>query len=61
MTPLFIVFQVFLSILMVVSAYPQDSENRGSNQDKRERETTTQIPILKYNKEQGQDGSYQTQ
>jgi hypothetical protein len=40
---------------MVVAARPQDSR------EARERETTTQIAILKYNKEQGQDGSYSTQ
>ncbi|XP_062711011.1 endocuticle structural glycoprotein SgAbd-2 [Aedes albopictus] len=40
---------------------PQHQPQHQQNFEKRNQETTTWIPILKYNKEQGEDGSYKTE
>lgn len=53
-------FQIVLSVCMVC-AFALPAQDQHYEQDQRHRETTTWIPILKYNKEQGQDGSYKTQ
>ncbi|XP_055598691.1 endocuticle structural glycoprotein ABD-4-like [Uranotaenia lowii] len=58
-------FPIFAALLLIASARPQHSNNNNYNQQQQNhekhlgpQETTTWIPILKYNKEQGEDGSY---
>lgn len=42
----------------MVGAFAQHSQHRADVAEEDPRSTTTWIPILEYNKEQGQDGSY---
>lgn len=50
--------QYFVAVYLFVSiaARPAQDDDKDDKDDKRT--TTTWIPILEYNKEQGQDGSY---
>lgn len=55
-------FQLIVSACLVATAYAQH-QNQPIDydlEDKLKRSTTTWIPILEYNKEQGDDGSYKT-
>ncbi|XP_058450581.1 endocuticle structural glycoprotein ABD-4 [Malaya genurostris] len=59
-------FLIFSILIASAYAYPQhnnDYDQRQQHIEKRiaQHETTTWIPILKYNKEQGEDGSYKTE
>lgn len=56
---------IFSLLLASSYAFPQQHNNDYDHQQNVEKrihhETTTWIPILKYNKEQGEDGSYKTE
>lgn len=59
---IFIQFKLIVSACFVATAYAQH-QNQAIDyelEEKLKRTTTTWIPILEYNKEQGDDGSYKT-